>query len=179
METDLRELIEGAISKFSRNRTGPGPKIMAEIPTELPRIFWQDDALAKFIKCFLYHALVANSPELPIQVSVHARSRLTDLEGFVGVFPLCWIQLRILGHGPSMTDGVVEELFSEFGYRCEEWVGVQDSEAQLAIFSPLEKEGPKMVFCVDGVRTTWKCDLLIPASEQLLLPAASSARRKQ
>jgi len=177
-QIDLEEVVEGVISKFSRNRIGPKPRILAKIPPDLSPIFWQDDGLEKFVKQFLYHALLANNPDVPVLVMMHERARLADLESFVGVSPLCWIQLRIEGHGSGMIDSVVEEVFRDLGYHCEEWVGVEGSNTQLAIFSPREKEEPKMVLCFDIVKFMWKCDLLIPVADRLLLLSFSSPRKK-
>ncbi|TMA12000.1 MAG: hypothetical protein E6J89_06080 [Deltaproteobacteria bacterium] len=177
-EINLGEVIEGVISKFCRNRTGPRPRLLAKIPPNLPYLSWQDDGLERFIKHFLYHTLLMNDPETPVQVIVHERTSLADLEDFVGVYPAYWIQLRIQGHGSGMIESVVEEVFSDLGYRCEEWIGVEGSSAQLAIFSPLDREEPKMVFCVDTVKGIWKCDFLIPVSDRLFLPSFSSPRKK-
>jgi hypothetical protein len=38
MEIDLKELIEDVITKFSRNRTGPKPRVLAKISPDLPLI---------------------------------------------------------------------------------------------------------------------------------------------
>jgi hypothetical protein len=179
METNLRGLIDDVICKFRRNRVGPQPKILLKVPPDLPLIFWHDDGLNRFVKTFLYHALMVNNPETPVQILVHDRSRLADLESFVKVFPLCWIQLRIEGHGPGMIEGVAEEILKDHGYRCEEWVGVEGSDSQLAIFSPIDGNEAKLVLCFNIARGQWKCDFLIPVSENLLLPASSGARRKQ
>jgi hypothetical protein len=178
METNLRGLIDDVICKFRRNRIGPQPKILVKIPGDLPLILWEDDGLDRFVKTFLYYALMVNNPETPVQILVHERSRLTDLESFVRVSPLCWIQLRIEGHGPGMIEGVAEEIFKDHGYRCDEWVGVEGSDSQLAIFSPVENNEAKLVLCFNIARSQWKCDFLIPMSESLLLPASSGARKK-
>jgi len=178
METNLKGLIDDVICKFRRNRTGPQPKIVVKIPLDLPLIFWQDHGLERFIKNFLYHALLANNPERPIQILVHQRSRLADLESFVGVAPLCWIQLRVEGHGSGMIQSAVEEIFDALGYRCEEWVGVEGSESQLAIFKPTKNSEPKLVLCIDSAKNEWKCDFLVPVSDSLLLPSFSGERKK-
>jgi hypothetical protein len=178
MEINLRELVQDVILKFSRNRTGPKPRVLATIPPALPLISWHDNDLETFIRQFLYHALLVNNPDRPIQVSVHERSKLTDLERFVGAFPLSWIQLRIEGHGPGMIESVIEEVFGDLGYCCEEWLGIEGSHAQLGIFSPLKKEEPKLVLCIDLNGPMWKCDFLIPVSDRLLLPSFSSRSKK-
>jgi len=177
-EINLPGLIEEAIAAFAQNGSGSRRSVRAKIPPDLPAISWSDAGLGKFITCFLNQALLANNPEIPVRVSVNERTRLADLEAFIRLSPLCWIQLRIEGRGPGMTAGLVEELFRDFAYRCEEWVGVEGSDSQLAIFSPINATEPKIVFCADLARPLWKCDLLIPVSDRLFLPAPSGARRK-
>jgi hypothetical protein len=178
METNLKGLIDNVICKFRRNRTGPQPKVVVKIPVDLPLLFWYDDGLERFIKNFLYHALQVNNPEMPVHILVHQRNRLTDLEGFVGVNPLFWMQLRVEGHGPGMIESAVEEIFDGLGYRCEEWVGVEGSQSQLAIFKPIKKSEPKLVLCIESAKNVWKCDFLVPVSDSLLLPWSPDERKK-
>jgi len=174
---NMADVIEQGVAAFSQNRSGPRPTVRAKIQPDLPIIAWHDPGLAKFIKRFLYDALMASSPEVPVRVSVNERSRLSDLEAFVRLLPVCWIQLRVEGRGPGMTGGLVEELFRDFDYRCEEWVGVEGSESQLAIFCPENETEPKVVFCADLSKPIWKCDLLVPVMEQLSA-REPSVRRK-
>lgn len=166
-QIDMGELVEGVILKFSQNRMGTRPTVFVVIPPNLPLILWQDGSLERLLKVLLYDALLTNNPEKPIRVLVHERTRLKDLEGFVGVSPLCWIQLRIEGNGPGILDNLMEERFKELDYRCEEWVGVEGSNAQLAIFSPTGKNEPKMVFCFDVSKAIQRCDFLIPVPERM------------
>ena len=60
---------------------------------------------------------------------------------------------------------LIEELFAEVGYRCEEWVGVEDSAARLGIFGSNTRPQLKTVFCLEFSRNILKCDLLLPISE--------------
>ncbi len=71
---------------------------------------------------------------------------------------------------------LINELFGEVGYRCEEWVGVQDSQARLGIFGNENKPDMKMVFCVELSRSILKCDLLLPVSVPLSYPAADESK---
>ena len=176
-EINLSGLMEQAIVTFAQNRTGPRPGVRAKIPPDLPLVSWRDAALGKFIKRFLYHAFMASSPEVPLRVALNERSRLSDLEAFVRVVPVGWIQLRIEGRGPGMTGGLVEELFRDIAYRCEEWVGVEGSESQLAIFCPENETEPKLVLCADISKPMWKFDLLIPLMDRVYVQE-SSVRRK-
>jgi hypothetical protein len=177
-EIDLGELIEDVILKFNQNRTGTKPTVFLTIPAELPHICWQDDGLERFIRALLYDVLLMDNPGAPIRVTVHRRARLKDLESFVKVDPLCWIQLSIAGRGLRVLENLVEDRFKELGYCCEEWIGVQGSCAQLAIFCAAEEEAPKMIFCVDATQFSQKWDLLIPVQERLLLPSYSTSHKK-
>lgn len=177
MQVDLRSLIEDVILKFNQNRTGPKPIIFATIPPDLRRVYWDDDGLERFVKYFLYHALLTNSPEKPIHIIVHERTQLVDLEEFVSVAPPYWVQLRIQGDGSGVILSMVEEIFDDLGYRCEEWVAVEGCGAQLGIFRPTHKEVPKMVFCVDAGRAMRCCDFLIPVPEAELQPSLVPPRK--
>jgi hypothetical protein len=177
-DIDLAEVIEDVISKFSQNRAGTKPTVFVTIPPELPHIHWRDDGLEKFIRALLYDALLMDNPEAPIRVTVRRRARLKDLQGFIGINPLCWIQLSIAGRGLRLLENLVEDRFKELGYCCEEWIGVQGSGAQLAIFCAAAEGAPKMVFCVDATQFSQKWDLLIPVLERLLLPFHSSSHKK-
>ena len=73
-------------------------------------------------------------------------------------------KLRVSGRGLKVMEDLIEELFVEVGYRCEEWVGVQNSQARLGIFGNNHRTDLKMVFCVELSRNILKCDLLLPVS---------------
>lgn len=65
---------------------------------------------------------------------------------------------------------LIEELFAEVGYRCEEWVGVEDSAARLGIFGNENRPELKLVFCLESNRNILKCDLLLPIFEMIPMP---------
>ncbi len=175
---DLKSLIEEVVVKFNRNRTGAKPIVIITMPAELPNPFTQNARVARLLRLFLYEVLLMNEPESPVQLLVRKRSRLRDLEDFVGVSPQCWVQLRIAAHGPCIPEKLIEERCREVDYRCEEWVGVEDSNAQLVILSPVGDHGQKMVFCVDASKRMRKCDFLIPVNEPTLFAVCSNERRK-
>jgi len=77
------------------------------------------------------------------------------------------MQLRIAGRGLKIMEPLIEELFAEVGYYCEEWVGVQDSQARLGIFGNKNKLELKMVFCLELSRNILKCDVLLPVFESV------------
>jgi hypothetical protein len=166
---NLGSVLEQAISKFSQNRIGDKPPVFVMISPALPPIPWQDRSLKEFVRMFVYEVLLTNDPDATIEVVLRRKIELKDLNAFVGVRPSCWVQLRVAGRGLRVRELLVEELFAEVGYCCEEWVGVEDSTARLGIFGSKDKPELKMVFCVELTRNTLKCDLLLPVSETIPL----------
>jgi hypothetical protein len=95
---------------------------------------------------------------------------LKDLTRFVGIKPSYWVQLRISGRGLKVTELLVEDLFAEVGYRCEEWVGMAGSIARLGIFGAINAPTFKTVFCMESTRLRLKCDLLLPVHDHRPVP---------
>jgi hypothetical protein len=130
---NLGSVLEQAISKFSQNRIGDKPPVFVMISPALAPIPWHDRSLKVFVRRFLYEVLLTNDPDAAIEVVLRHKIDLKDLNAFVGVRPSCWVQLRVAGRGLKVRELLVEELFAEVGYCCEEWVGVGDSTARLGI----------------------------------------------
>jgi hypothetical protein len=72
---------------------------------------------------------------------------------------------------------MIEDMFRGLGYRCEEWVGPDNSEARLGIFGTKFNPAAKMILCLNSVRGTLKCDLLLPVSEYASAPALAAHNR--
>jgi hypothetical protein len=164
---NLGSVIEQAISRFSQNRIGDKPPLFVMISPALTPIPWHDRSLKEFVRMFLYEVLLTNDPDAIIEVTLRHKIALKDLNAFVGVRPSYWMQLRIAGRGLKIMEPLIEELFAEVGYRCEEWVGVQDSQARLGIFGNKNKLELKMVFCLELSRNILKCDVLLPVFENV------------
>lgn len=174
---DLGALIEEVVQKFGRNRIGAKPAVLVRIPPDPPPVPSRDETLGKLIRVYLYEALLMNDPDAPMHIMVHRRAILKDLETFVGVYPAYWAPLRIQVHGPCLLQNLFKEKFTELGYRCEEWVGVENSNVQLAIFSSSCREA-KVVFCADVTREVTKCDLLIPVLDEAVSLRPLSLHKK-
>jgi hypothetical protein len=164
---NLGSVIEQAISRFSQNRIGDKPPLFVMISPALPPIPWHDRSLKEFVRMFLYEVLLTNDPDTIIEIALRRKTELKDLNAFVGVHPSCWMQLRVAGRGLKVMENLIEELFADVGFRCEEWVGVQDSQARLGIFGNKNRPDLKMVFCVELSRNILKCDLLLPVAASL------------
>jgi hypothetical protein len=120
---NLGSVLEQAISKFSQNRIGDKPPVFVMISPALTPIPWHDRSLKEFVRMFLYEVLLTSDPDAAIEVVLRRKIELKDLNAFVGVRPTCWVQLRVAGRGLRVRELLVEELFAEVGYCCEEWVG--------------------------------------------------------
>lgn len=168
---DLGMVIQEAITKFSQNRFGDKPPVSVVIPSALPNVPWENRSLKDFVRMFLYEALLTNDPDAAVQVSLRRRVEFKDLNAFLGLQPDYWVQLRVLGQGLKIGEGVIEDLFADVGYRCEEWVGVEGSEARLGIFAANGAPETKMVLCLESLRHRLKCDLLLPVAVCPALPS--------
>jgi hypothetical protein len=176
---NLGSVIEQAISRFSQNRIGDRPPLFLMISPALTPIPWHDRSLKEFVRMFLYEVLLTNDPDAIIEVTLRRKTELRDLNAFVGIRPSCWVQLRVAGRGLKVMEHLIEELFAEVGYRCEEWVGVQDSAARLGIFGNKNKPELKIVFCLELSRNILKCDVLLPVFENVPLSYQAVDEAKQ
>jgi hypothetical protein len=161
-QVNLSSVIEQAITRFSRNRIGEKPPVFVTLSPVLPQVPWKDSALRQFLQFFLYESLLTSDASAAIEISLRRRSLLKDLTAFLGVQPSYWVQIRVSGRGLRVAEQVIEDLFGEVGYRCEEWVGMENSNARLGIFGAIDTPQMKMVFCLETTRHILKCDLLLP-----------------
>jgi hypothetical protein len=170
-QINLGSVIEQAITKVTRNRIGEKPPVYVTLSPALTQVPWKDSALKKFLQFFLYESLLTSDAHAAIEISLRRRSLLKDLTKFVGVDPSYWVQLRISGRGLKIGESLIEDLFAEVGYRCEEWVGVTGSNARLGIFGAIDTPKVKMVFCLDSTRHRLRCDLLLPVHDYCPVPS--------
>ncbi|HEY7168551.1 MAG TPA: hypothetical protein VIB79_28600 [Candidatus Binatia bacterium] len=173
-KVDLGTIVQEAIARFHQNRIGPKPRVFVMISGSLPKVPWHDRSLKEFTRLFLYECLLSNHPDATVEIAVRRKAELKDLNRFIGIQPNYWIQLRVSGRGLRILDGVVEELFSDLGYHCEEWIGVESSTARLGIFGTAQMPASKMVFCLESGRGAFKCDLLLPIYEVYAVPDMTS-----
>jgi hypothetical protein len=178
-QVNLGSVIEQAISKFSQNRIGDKPPVFVMISPASASIPWHDRSLKEFVRMFLYEVLLTNDPDATLEIALRRKLDLKDLSAFIGVHPACWVQLRVSGRGLKVMEHLIEELFAEVDYRCEEWVGVEDSAARLGIFGNESQPELKMVFCLESNRNILKCNLLLPIFEMIPMPCLTADETKQ
>lgn len=163
---DLATVIQEVISTFCRNRIGDKPHVFVVLAPAMTRVPWKNQTIKDVVRCFLYEALSSSHPDAHIDVALRKRFPLNDLNAFVGIQPSYWLQLRVSGRGLRIVEPVIEDLFADHGYRCEEWLGVEQSAARLGIFGAVESLAYKMVFVLETARHVVKCDLLLPVIDQ-------------
>jgi len=177
-KVDLGTIVQEAIARFNKNRIGQKPPVFVMISGTLPHVPWHDRSLREFSRLFLYECLVTNDPDATLEIAVRRKSELKDLTRFLGIIPSYWVQLRVSGRGLKVMERMIEDLFFDLGYRCEEWIGVEQSTARLGIFGTAHKPDSKMVFYLDSSRHVFKCDLLLPIYESFAVPQLISGRSK-
>ena len=170
-QVNLGSVIEQAISKVTRNRIGEKPPVFVTLSPALTQVPWKDSALKQFLQFFLYESLLTSDGNAAIDISLRRRSLLKDLTKFLGIDPSYWVQLRISGRGLKICEPLIEDLFAEVGYRCEEWVGMSGSSARLGIFGAVDAPRSKMVFCLESARHRLRCDLLVPVYDFCPVPS--------
>lgn len=175
---DLGTIIQQAIAKFSETRIGQKPPVFVMISGSLPHVPWHDRSLSEFARLFLYESLLTNDPDATVEVVVRRKTELKDLNKFVGIQPSYWIQMRVSGRGLKVLEPLVEDLFSDLGYHCEEWVGIENAGPRLGIFGVAAKPESKMVFCLETNRDILKCDLLLPIYETFPAPSLIAKKPK-
>jgi hypothetical protein len=176
-KVNLELVIQQTIARFNQNRTGAKPFVFVTISPSISQVAWDDGSLKEFVRLFLYECLHRSDPDQAIEVLLTRRSELRDMNDFVGVHPSYWVQLRVSGRGLKRSERAIEDLLGGLGYRCEEWVGVDASDARLGVFGTTFNKAAKMVFCLNLVRDTLKCDLLLPVFEHAPFPAVATSRR--
>ena len=174
-DINLGSVIDQAITKVSRNRIGEKPPVFVTLSPVLTQVPWKDSALKQFLQFFLYESLLTSDAGAAVEISLRRRSLLKDLTRFVRIQPSYWVQLRISGRGLKITELLVEDLFAEVGYCCEEWVGVTGSSARLGIFGAINAPKFKTVFCLESTRLRLKCDLLLPVHDHRPVPCAAES----
>jgi hypothetical protein len=171
---DLRKVIQETVGTFNRIRIGDKPPLYLGLTDDAGDICWPDPNLNGFVRIFLYETLLTNSPNMRIEVLLSRRAQLRDLAKFVGIYPSCWIHLRVCGRGLGRAERFIDDLFNEAGYLCEEWVGVENSANRLGIFAARRDPNLKIIFCLESRRFKRTFSLLLPEFTPLALPCALS-----
>jgi hypothetical protein len=163
---DLGVLMRRTALRINRIRSGIGASLHLSIPDNLPEFSWHDCSLEKLIEKLIHYAALISDPARPLRIAIHQRKQMLDLEKFFGISATLWIQLRIELE-PAEFDAGARQILEDHGYRCEEWIGVEDSIQQLGAFCFATEKKPQLVFWAENCGRRSKCDLLIPIAGSL------------
>jgi hypothetical protein len=175
-EMDLASVMQSIVLRRNRILDGIGSSMQLTLPLNLSKFLWHDRSLEKLIEKFIHHVSLISQPARPVRVALRQKARMLDLEKFFGIYPSYWIQLRIEGQGPAVFEAVARPIFEDLGYRCEEWVGVEDSGQHLAAFCLETEHDLKLVFWADN--PSRRCDLLIPVTKPICLTNRNNHDRR-
>jgi hypothetical protein len=174
---NLEAVIQQTITRFKHNRSGEKPLVFLSVSPNITQIPWNDGSLKEFVRLFVYECLHSSEPDKAIEVLLTRRAEIGDINQFLGLRPSYWVQLRLSGRGLKYNERMLEDMFRGLGYRCEEWVGLDNSELRLGNFETQYNPDAKMIVCLNSVRGTLKCDLLLPVSEYATLPTLNTRNR--
>jgi hypothetical protein len=163
---DLGALMRRIVHRINRIRVGIGASVHLSIPGNLPEFSWHDCSLEKLMERLIHYAALISDPARPLRIAIHQKKQLLDLEKFFGISATPWIQVRIELE-PAEFDAGARQILEDHGYRCEEWIGVEDSIQRLGAFSfGTDKKHPLVLWAENYGRRS-KCDLLIPIAGSL------------
>lgn len=174
---NLESVIQQTITRFKQNRSGEKPLVFVSVSPSISQIAWDDGSLKEFVRLFVYECLHSSEPDKAIEVLLTRRAEIGGMNDFLGLRPSYWVQLRLAGRGVKYTERMIEDMFRGLGYRCEEWVGLDDSAVRLGIFGTQFNAAARMILCLNSIRGILKCDLLLPISEYAPLSSSSARTR--
>jgi hypothetical protein len=101
---------------------------------------------------------------------------MADMEEFFAISPVHWLQLSAKGFIENGFENSVRGVLIALGYRCSEWIGVEDSEARLGAFHYGDSEDLALILYVQDQGFRRQCDFLIPVTESAVLFLPSNAQ---
>lgn len=144
-----------------KDDSSPRP-VHLTIPPELSEFSWDSRNFELLIERFLGHVLKISHPGVPVRMTVHEMMRKEDLEEFFSLYPDYWLHVKIHSQSETGLGSGAKEALESLGYRCAEWIGVEDSESQMGVFHAGAREKPALIVFVRNRGARRDCDLLIP-----------------
>lgn len=172
LDANLKKIVY----RLNKNNKNPGPSIHLSISPLPPGFSRQGNKLETLAEQFLMRTLAFSDPTRCIRVAVRLKRRMADLEEFFSISPARWLQLSAKGALESGIEDSIREVLSDLGFRCSEWIGVEDSEARLGAFHYGASKDPALIVYVQDQGSRRQCDFLIPVTEDAVLFMPSNAR---
>jgi hypothetical protein len=165
-------IVKGIILKL--NDRDPRSSIYLSIPTDLSEFRWDDHNFENMIEKFLDHVLRNSHPDSYVRVAVHKMKQKTDLEEFFSIRPEYWLRLRVESQAKTGFESGAQKILEGLGYKCSEWIGVEDSESQLGAFHFGTEDRTALILFAQNQGSRRICDFLIPVSDSVPLLAQAN-----
>jgi hypothetical protein len=160
-------IIKGIILKLNSKRNRAKASIQLSIPPALYEFQWDDCNFRNLIEKFLNHLLTVSHPAGCVRIAVHEMKRKADLEEFFSIYPEYWLNLSFESQAKTRFESGAKAILEDLGYRCSEWVRVEDSESQLGAFCFGTEDKPALILFVQNHRARRNCDFLIPVTNSV------------
>jgi hypothetical protein len=170
-------IIRSAIFRLTSRLSSSKASLQVSIPPVLSEFQWNDRNFENLVEKFLEHVLEISSPAGPVRVTVHEMKRKTDLEEFIAVHPQYWFHLSVESQAETGYEGGAKQILHDLGYQFSEWIGVKESESQLAVFRFGTQDIPALILFIQNRRALRTCDFMIPVVDELPLSAKTDGSR--
>jgi hypothetical protein len=160
-------IIKGIILKLNSKRSRAKASIQLSIPPALSEFQWDDCNFRNLIEKLINHVLTVSHPAGCVRIAVHEMKRKADLEEFFSIYPEYWLNLSFKSQAKTGFESGAKAILEDLGYRCSEWVGVEDSESQLGAFCFGTQDKPALVLFFQNRGARRNCDFLIPAANSV------------
>jgi len=164
-ETNIAALTQCIVRLSRKSLAKKEASIQLSLPAAPASFLWHDGSLEALVHRIARKASLEVSPKRTIRIKVCQKTKMRSLENFFQIRPERWVELSISWCGPAAGFEIdIREMIANLGYRCEEWIGANESWPQLGAFSFGTKRLLKLLFWVQRQKNVQRCDLLIPVA---------------
>jgi hypothetical protein len=162
---DSAVIIRDVVTKLNDRQNESQSYIHLSIPPILSEFRWRDSHFKDLIKRFFTAALKSSQPKRAIRIAVREMKGKTDLEEFFSISPSRWFRMSMECCANADFTAIAQKILKDLGYRCSEWVGIENSESQLGDFHYGDEDRPAIILFIQNRGTRRNCDFLIPVMD--------------
>jgi hypothetical protein len=162
---DSAVIIRDVVTKLNNRQNESQSYLHLSIPPILSEFRWRDSHFRNLIKKFFASALKNSHPKRPIRIAVNELKGKADLEQFFSISPSRWFRMSMECCANADFAAIAQNILKDLGYRCSEWVGIENSESQLGDFRYGTEDHPAIILFIQNRGTRRNCDFLIPVMD--------------
>ena len=163
-EIHFTELLPEIVIGLNRE-PGLGFHVPVFIPNDLPTFLWPDNTLEQLIVASIDQAVSLNYSRKPIRIAIYKRTRLSDIETLLDIYPSYWMQLRIDVPSLSCLECCVQESLLDSGFRYEDEWAAEDGGSRLIAYSYEKQPVPAFLFWIQNRKASHSYSFLLPVYE--------------